>query len=164
MILTSAALASFVARVCLVAMFPFSAADKVWHWKNALAQTRSGHMPGARPMLVAAILVEGVTPFLIVLGIWDRPAAALLAGFCAVTAFLYHPFWRYPDFAAPGDDSVAREHFWQFLKNFGLAGGLLLVVFAGGLRAPAAVLSPHEWSTRTDRPDPVPHAVPHRAQ
>ena len=26
------------ARVCLVAMFPFSAVDKIWHWKNSLAQ------------------------------------------------------------------------------------------------------------------------------
>src|SRR5579875_1391255 len=125
-----------LALVCLVAMFPFSAIDKVWHWKNSLAQTDSAGLPGGRVMLVAAILVEGLTPFLIVVGWFDRPAAVLLAGFCAVTAFLYHPFWKGPDFFSPRDDSVAREHFWQFLKNFGLVGGLLLVVFAGSLVSP----------------------------
>jgi len=52
---------------------------------------------------------------------------------------LYHPFWTYPDFWIESDSSQAREHFWQFLKNFGLVGGLLLVVFAGDL-APADVV------------------------
>lgn len=135
------------ARVCLVAMFPFSAIDKVWHWKSALAQTSSGGLPGAPVLLVLAILVEGVTPIGIVTGWLDRPAAALLAGFCVVTAFLYHPFWRYGDFFSADDASVAREHFWQFMKNFGLVGGLLLVVFAGTLERPADIAHPAAWSS-----------------
>ena len=148
MILTG--LVWLAARICLVAMFPFSAIDKLWHWKNSLAQTDSAHLPGGRIMLVAAIAVEGVTPFLILFGAWDRPAAALLAGFCVVTAFLYHPFWRGPDFFSPRDDSVAREHFWQFLKNFGLVGGLILVMFAGRFADPLSVLSPATWSSAHD--------------
>jgi putative oxidoreductase len=119
---------TIIARILLVAMFPFSAADKVIHWKAALAQTRTSGLPGGPVMLVAAIMIEGVTPFCIVLGAYARPAAILLAVFCVVTAFLYHPFWKGPDFWSARDDSVAREHFWQFLKNFGLVGGLLLVV------------------------------------
>lgn len=130
-----------VARACLVGMFPFSAVDKVWHWQNSIKQTEQSHLPGARPMLVAAILVEGITPFMIVFGWHDRFAAFLLAGFCFVTAFLYHHFWTYDDFFSPADESVAREHFWQFLKNFGLVGGLLLVVFAGALTHPEKVLT-----------------------
>ena len=98
-------------------------------------------------MLVLAILVEGLTPISIVTGWLDRPAALLLAGFCVVTALLYHPFWAYPDFFSPREDSVAREHFWQFLKNFGLVGGLLLVVFAGTLERPADVVAPAAWSS-----------------
>lgn len=129
-----------LARVCLVAMFPFSAADKVIRWRSALAQTRSSGLPGATPMLVAAVAIEAITPLCIVFGVWDRLAAILLAGFCLVTAFLYHPFWKGPDFWSPRDDSAAREHFWQFLKNFGLVGGLLLVVFAGTLKEPTASL------------------------
>ena len=139
-----------VARVCLVAMFPFSAIDKVWHWKNSLEQARSGGLPGAPVLLVVAILVEGLTPVCIVIGWLDRPAAVLLAGFCAVTAFLYHPFWAYRDFFVESDKSVAREHFWQFLKNFGLIGGLLLVVFAASLDSPRDVLRPATWSSRSD--------------
>ena len=127
-------------RVALVAMFPFSALDKVLHWRNSLVQTNSAGLPGGRVMLVLAIIVEALTPVCIVVGWFDRLAAFILAGFCVVTAFLYHPFWKYRDFWSPRDDSVAREHFWQFLKNFGLVGGLLLVVFAGTLETPDLVL------------------------
>ncbi len=135
-----------VARICLVAMFPFSALDKVWHWKNSLAQTEQSHIPGGKIMLVAAILVEGITPFCIVFGVFDRFAAFLLAGFCFVTAFLYHPFWASTDFFSANDDSKGREHFWQFTKNFCIIGGLMLVMFAGSLAPPAQVLT-HPFSS-----------------
>ena len=136
-----------LARVCLVAMFPFSAADKVWHWKNSLAQTESDGLPGGPALLGAAIAVEGLTPVCIVTGWLDRPAAVLLAGFCVVTAFLYHPFWAYPDFFDASDASKARDHFWQFLKNFGLVGGLILVVFAGSLTPPLQAARLRAWSS-----------------
>ena len=136
----SLAVITYVARICLVAMFAFSAIDKVWHWRASLEQTESSVLPGAKAMLVAAIIVEAMTPVLIVSGWHDRLGAIVLAGFCIVTAFLYHPFWRGPDFFTPASDSKAREHFWQFLKNFGLVGGLLLVVFGGTLVLPASIV------------------------
>ena len=133
--MNSAALIDVAARVCLVSMFPMSAIDKIWHWRAAIAQTESARLPGppfvGQAMLVAAILVEGLTPVLIVARWWDRPAALLLAAFCVVTAVLYHPFWRGPDFFSDSPDSIAREHFWQFLKNFCIVGGLLLVAAVG---------------------------------
>ncbi|GAC1574483.1 MAG: hypothetical protein NVS3B5_04820 [Sphingomicrobium sp.] len=135
--MTATTLVWFGARICLVAMFPFSAIDKVWHWRASLAQTESSALPGGKIMLAAAIVVEALTPVMIVAGWHDRLGAFLLAGFCVVTAFLYHPFWKGPDFFSPAGDSKAREHFWQFLKNFGLVGGLLLVVFAGALAVPS---------------------------
>jgi putative oxidoreductase len=134
------------ARICLVAMFPFSAIDKIWHRKAALAQTESAGIPGGPVLLAAAIAVEAITPICIVLGWFDRPAAFVLAGFCVVTGFLYHPFWTYGDFFSPRDDSQGRDHFWQFLKNFGLVGGLLLVVFAGDLKPPSQILRPSAWT------------------
>jgi putative oxidoreductase len=137
----SSAAVWLIARLCLILMFPFSAADKIWHWKASLAQTDEAHLPGGRLMLVCAIAIEGLTPVCIVTGFFDRPAAALLAFFCVVTAVLYHPFWTYPDLLTSGDTSRGRDHFWEFVKNFGLVGGLLLVVFAGSLQAPAQVLA-----------------------
>src|SRR4051812_43035791 len=143
------------ARVCLVAMFPFSAVDKIWHWKNALAQAASDRLPGAKPMLILAIVVEFVTPIFIVAGVYYRIAAFVLAAFCVVTAFLYHPFWAYPDFLIEGDISLAREHFWQFLKNFGLFAEFILVVCAGDL-APAVGVVRAPFTSRRNPANTVP--------
>ena len=57
----------------------------------------------------------------------------MLAGFCAVTAILYHAVLDLcDDFWAKGA-SQGRSHFWDFLKNFGLVGGLLLLILGGGV-------------------------------
>lgn len=135
-----------VARICLVVLFPFSALEKIIWWRNGLDQARSSILPGAPLLVVLAIICEAVTPVCIVLGWYDRLAAFILAGFCVVTAFLYHPFWAFPDFWSPKADSRAREHFWQLLKNFGLIGGLLLILFEGRL-APVADVITHPFSS-----------------
>ncbi|RYZ30892.1 MAG: DoxX family membrane protein [Propionibacteriaceae bacterium] len=114
-------------RVLLVVLFPFSALDKVVNWDSAMKQ--AGRSRFAPAMLVAAIVVEVVAPVLIVTGWHDRLAAFVLAGFCAVTAVLYHQFWRYPDFWR-FREGEGLQHFWEFLKNFGLVGGLGLVMLA----------------------------------
>jgi putative oxidoreductase len=121
------------ARICLVILFPFSGIDKIIHWKDALSQANSTPVPFVRTLLVLAIIVELVTPFCIVFGWQEKLAAFVLAGFCVMTALLYHQFWRFDDFWAPGT-SVGRSHFWDFLKNFGLVGGLLLVMAGTTLR------------------------------
>jgi putative oxidoreductase len=130
-----------IIRVCLVVLFPFSALDKIVFWKDALAQADASILPKSSgpPLLLSAIVVEAAAPFCIVFGWHDRIAALVLALFCVVTAILYHPFWKFSDFWKSGN-SVARGHFWDFLKNFGLVGGLLLVVFATQL-APAGVIA-----------------------
>jgi putative oxidoreductase len=122
-------LVPLMARFCLVIMFPFSGYDKIAHWDEAMAQARSAPLPGARLMLIASIVLEIGAPICIVLGWHDRMAAFFLAGFCVITALLYHQFWNFPDFWSK--DAEGRSHLWDFLKNFGLVGGLLLVVIGG---------------------------------
>ncbi|TPG58652.1 DoxX family protein [Roseomonas nepalensis] len=119
--------APLLLRIMLVVLFPFSALDKIVNWPSAMKQAGSTVL--APLMLVAAIIVEIVAPACIVLGWHDRLAAFVLAGFCVVTALLYHPFWRYPDFWR-FQEGEGLQHFWEFLKNFGLVGGLGLVVLA----------------------------------
>lgn len=126
-----------IAKICLVGMFPFSAYDKIAHWDEALKQASSGPLPAPAVLLVVAILVETLTPVLIVIGVCDRAAAFVLAGFCVVAAVLFHRFWEDPSFwSKNGKD---RSHLWDFLKNFGLAGGLILVVVDGSYTQFSAV-------------------------
>ena len=122
---------SLLARICLVVMFPPSAYDKIAHWDAALKQADSSILPKSMgsAMLIAGMLVELITPVCIVTGWHDRLAAFILAGFCVATALLFHQFWKYSDFWTPGREGNA--HFWDFLKNFGLVGGLLLLMVAG---------------------------------
>lgn len=120
----------FLAKLCLVCLFPISALDKVVHWDQAMKQARSAPIPGPSVLLMLGILVEAITPVLIVAGWWDRAAAFVLMGFCAVTALLFHRWWEYPHFWSRQGEG--KSHFWDFFKNFGLVGGLLLIVIVGG--------------------------------
>lgn len=128
---------ALLARVCLVILFPFSGIDKVVHWDAAIKQANSSPLGGAPVMLIAAIAIELTTPVCIVIGWHPAVAAIVLAAFCVATAILFHPFWRFPGFWAGGNPEGAA-HFWDFLKNFGLVGGLLLVVLAATSIAPPA--------------------------
>ena len=116
----------------MIVIFPFSTLDKVFNWDGALKQANQGVLPGGAVLLVMAMLVETGCSLLIVIGVLDRAAAALLAFYCIVTAILYHQFWACGDFFAKGD-SKGRTHFWDFLKNFGLVGGLGLIVLGAPL-------------------------------
>ena len=121
------AYAPLLLRVFLVCLFPFSAVDKVVNWGAAMKQ--AGSIPFKPAMLVLSIIVEAVTPLCIVTGWHDRLAAFILAGFCVVTAVLFHQFWTFPDFWK-FRQGKGLDHFWEFLKNFGLVGGLGLIVLS----------------------------------
>lgn len=83
-------------RICVVVLFPFSGLDKILNWNSAMKQ--AGNVPFKPAMLVASIVVEFAAPGCIVTGWHDRLAAFILAGFCVITAVLFHQFWRFPDF------------------------------------------------------------------
>lgn len=131
--MTIEVLAAFAARASLVLLFlPFSALDKVLNFRAAVGQ--AGQATSSRPLATALILaglfVEVVMSAAVLTGIADRFAAFVLAGYCAVTALLWKPFWRKPDFRLRGP-SQGRETFWYFLKNFAVAGGFLALAWSG---------------------------------
>lgn len=128
-------------RIFLVVLFPFSAMDKIFNWEGALKQANSSFLPGGPVLLVLGLTLELAGPACILAGWHDRLAAFLLGLYCIVTALLYHNFWAYPDFWSRGD-SAARAHFWDFLKNFCVAGGMLLLTFSTQL-APARAVVTH---------------------
>jgi putative oxidoreductase len=128
-----------VLRLCLVVLFPFSALDKIVNWPAALRQAGSIFLP--RTMLVLSIGVELLTPACIVSGWHDRAAAFVLAGFCVITALLFHQFWRFADFWR-FQEGAGLEHFWEFLKNFGLVGGLGFVML-GAVPLPLSEVLQH---------------------
>jgi putative oxidoreductase len=121
----------FGVRLLLVMLFlPFSALDKVLDFKAAVRQANqaTSSLFIATALIVVGIFVEVVMSVGVLTGITDRAAAFVLAGYCGMTALLWKQFWRAGDFWVTGE-SRARNLFWDFLKNFALAGGFLLVTF-----------------------------------
>lgn len=70
-------------------------------------------------LLPVAIVVEIGGAFLLIVGWKVRSAAVALAGFCVVTALLFHA------------NFTDRAQMIHFLKNVALAGGLLALYVSG---------------------------------
>jgi putative oxidoreductase len=116
----------FIARLCLVVIFPFSALDKIFNYQSAMAQ--AGHGLIALPETWAAVLLvlggmlEVLGPICILFDFYRRQAALLFVFYVIVTAILFHNFWSFPF-----NSDQWNQNFWPFLKNFGLAGGFLYI-------------------------------------
>ena len=129
-----AILLTFLLRWLLVVLFfPFSALDKTLNFNGALAQAQGLIKPRgpAVAMILAGLAVEVFCSLGVISGVADRLAALILALYCMATAVLFKQFWAPGDFWR-GGDSTGRNLFWDFLKNFSLAGGILLVTFGNG--------------------------------
>jgi putative oxidoreductase len=124
-------LVAFAVRCLLVALFlPFSALDKALNFRAAVDQA-SQSIPNraiASLLIAGGFCIEVFMSLAILTGVADQLAALILAGYCMLTALLWKQFWAEPDFRLKGKSS-GREVFWDFLKNFALAGGFLLLTF-----------------------------------
>jgi putative oxidoreductase len=128
--MTAAQLIILLVRCGLVVLFfPASALDKILNFKGAVQQAKqmSSSNSVAATLILAGLFVELVMPLGIISGVADRLAAFIMAGYCAATAMLFKQFWQPGDFWSKGD-SKGRELFWDFLKNFSLGSGFLLIV------------------------------------
>jgi len=128
----SAAAAFLVRALLVILFFPFSALDKMLNFSGAVGQAQEigAGRSAAIGLILAGLAVEILMPLGILTGIADRLAAFVLAGYCGVTALLWKRFWGAGDFWARGP-SKGRDLFWDFLKNFALAGGFLLLTSGG---------------------------------
>jgi putative oxidoreductase len=148
---------AFAARALLVMLFlPFSALDKIINFKQAVGQAAEAAPSRslATALLFAGFGVEVFMSLAILMGIADGMAAVILAGYCIVTALLWKPFWKAPDFRLKGA-SRGREMFWDFLKNLALAGGFLALAFGASasgfqqfLAHPLASSHPYSFGDR----------------
>lgn len=123
--------AALAVRYMLVVLFfPFSALDKIINFKGATGQAQQlvANRTAAIALILMGLGVEILMPLAILTGVADRMAAFIMAGYCGVTALLWKQWWRPGDFWAAGD-SKGRDLFWDFLKNYSLAGGFLLLAF-----------------------------------
>jgi putative oxidoreductase len=143
------------ARLLLVLLFlPFSALDKILNFNQAVGQ--AGQAVRLRPVATLLICtglgIEIIMSLAILTGVADRFAALVLSGYCVITALLWKQFWKSGDFRLRGP-SNGRDIFWDFLKNWAVAGGFLMLTFgttAAGVQefvhAPLASSHPYRQS------------------
>jgi len=125
----------FAERLLLIALFlPFSALDKILNFEAALQQAAAvfASRTFAALLILSGLFIEISMSLAILTGFFDRIAAFSLAFYCIVTALLWKQFWKKPDFRLKGV-SEGRYIFWDFLKNFALAGGFLVLAFGPNL-------------------------------
>jgi putative oxidoreductase len=123
-------------RIMLAAIFLVSGLGKITGYAATLGYMSAMGVPGALLPLVIALEVGG--SIAIILGYHTRLAAFLLAGFCVVSALIFH--------RALGD----QIQFILFMKNIAIAGAFLLLVARGS----------GDWSLDARRAF---HATPNRS-
>jgi putative oxidoreductase len=148
-------------RVVLVLLFlPFSALDKLLNFKGAIAQATevTANRFVAVGLIGVGFCVEVFMSLGILTGVADRVCALVLVGYCAVTALLWKQFWKPGDFWK-SSTGQGRALFWDFLKNFALCAGFLLITFgtdAASVRRfivhPTVSSHPYRASLETELP------------
>lgn len=111
--------APLIGRILLAVLFVFSGFGKMTAAQPTIAYIASAGLPFAPLGLVIAIAAEVGGGILLVLGLFTRPVALILAVFTIATAVFFH---------ANFSDQNMLIH---FLKNVSIAGGFLQV-FAFG--------------------------------
>lgn len=109
--------AELAGRILLASLFLLSGLSKLGAYSATAAYMHSAGVPGA--LLPVVIAAEVLGSLAIILGWKTRLAAALLAGFSLLTAFVFHNNF--------GD----QIQMIMFLKNVSIAGGFLLLVVNG---------------------------------
>ena len=109
--------AELVGRILLASLFLLSGVSKLGAYGATAAYMSSAGVPGA--LLPAVIAVELLGSLAVIVGWKTRVAAALLAGFSLLAAFLFH------------NNFADQIQMIMFLKNVSIAGGFLLVVANG---------------------------------
>ena len=110
-------LLDLVGRIMISAIFLFSGVNKVFNYDVTTGWMESFGVPGF--LLIPAIIVEIIFPILIIIGYQTRIAAGGLLLFSLITAFIFH------------FDFSNQMQIIAFLKNVGLAGGMLFLVVHG---------------------------------
>ncbi len=112
-----APLASLSGRLLIAAIFLASGLTKISAYAGTQSYMEAMGVPGSLlPLVIATEVVGGLA---IILGWQTRLAALALAGFCLVSALLFH------------FDLADQTQFILFMKNLAMAGGFLFLVANG---------------------------------
>ena len=106
-----------IGRVLMAIMFIRYGGEKIFGYAGTQGYMEAHGVPGM--LLPLVILTEAGGGLCVLLGLFTRPVAIALAGFCVLTALFFH--WHPED----------QMQIINFMKNFTIAGGFLVLAGAG---------------------------------
>ena len=115
---------ALVGRILLAILFIKYGFEKVVGFQGTVGFIAAKGLPMPAVLAALAVVVELGGGILLAVGLVTGWAALALAGFCVLTAFLFHPFWTVPAAQQYGEQV-------SFFKDLALAGGLLVVAGFG---------------------------------
>ena len=113
-----------LARILMMVLFVMSGWGKLTGFQGTVGYMTSTGAP--MPMVAAAVAVvmEFGVGIALLIGLWTRPLALLMALFVLGTSFIAHSYWD-----MQGAMEAANKI--QFYKNLSIMGGLFLLAAAG---------------------------------
>lgn len=106
-----------LARLLLAHIFLLAGFSKITGYAGTQGYMESMGVPGALLPLVIALEIGG--SLALIVGLFTRWAALALAGFCVAAALIFHR------------NFAEQMQMTLFMKNFAMAGGLLLLYVQG---------------------------------
>jgi putative oxidoreductase len=113
-----------IGRILLAILFLTSGWGKLIGYSGTVAYMAQTGVPLPAVATLVAIVVEVLGAIALILGVWTRPVAVLVALFSLAAAFLAHHFWT-----MEGAERYANSI--HFYKNLSLMGGFLLLYVTG---------------------------------
>ena len=107
-----------VGRIFLSTLFLINGISKITYYEGTLEYMESFNVP--EYLLIPAIIVEILFPILLIIGYKTRLSAIVLSLFTVLLAIIFHT------------DFSNQMQLTAFLKNFAIAGGLLIIFVKGG--------------------------------
>ncbi|CAJ0849462.1 DoxX family protein [Ralstonia flatus] len=113
-----------LARILMMVLFVMSGWGKLTGFQGTVGYMASTGAP--LPMVAAAVAVvmEFGVGIALLIGLWTRPLALLMALFVLGTSFIAHSYWDM-------EGAMEAANKIQFYKNLSIMGGLLLLAAAG---------------------------------
>ncbi|SDH23428.1 DoxX family protein [Paraburkholderia phenazinium] len=113
-----------VTRILLMALFVLFGWSKLTGFSGTVAYMTQTGAPMPEISAVIAVVMEFVVGIAIVVGLYTRPLAVLLALYTLGTAFIAHHYWT-----MSGMEQYVNMI--NFYKNVSIIGGLLLLSVTG---------------------------------
>ncbi|CAJ0880798.1 Inner membrane protein YphA [Ralstonia sp. LMG 32965] len=113
-----------LARILMMVLFVMSGWGKLTGFQGTVGYMTSTGAP--MPMVAAAVAVvmEFGVGIALLIGLWTRPLALLMALFVLGTSFIAHSYWDM-------EGAMEAANKIQFYKNLSIMGGLFLLAAAG---------------------------------